>query len=182
MKKYYLIVFALLAFFTARPQGSCNLLNIDCSSFPGPHASGLTRSSGTTYTCTTGNYVWYTSSTGNAYIATDNIDVPQENGISISIKSKKYSSANPKVEVYIRVTGYYSFNNVNPTYNGWVKVGDVTNFSCGYSTINVPSQITGGQRVAVCILIKGAFSSSWYALDEICISSVAGSSAPTTYE
>ena len=186
MKKLFLFSLMFLFVLSAKSQ-TCDLYTANIGGFPPSHSSGFTRTQGTTYTCggVIGLYAWYTASSGNVYIASDDVDVPQGKGISINVKSTKKSGATPTVNVYIRVTGYYTFNNgLSPTDNGWVKVNtsSLTVDCVNGSNVTVPGSIVGGQRVSVCLQITGAYSSSWWALTGFCISTGTSSSPPTTYE
>ena len=189
MKKLLFITLMLLINLSVFSQ-SCDLYTVDMADYPSSYhsSSGFTRSQGTTYTCggVIGPYVWYTSGTGNMYIATNNFDVPQGKGISVNIKSNKKSGASVTVDMYIRVTGWYTFNpgGYSPTDNGWVKVNSSSiGVNCNSGTnVTVPSSIVGGQRLSVCLYITGAYSSNWWALTGLCVSSATGSAVPTTFE
>ncbi|MDP4267421.1 MAG: hypothetical protein Q8880_08300, partial [Bacteroidota bacterium] len=135
-----------------------------------PYSSGITWTQGTTYTCNGYNPVIYFSSS-NAYISSNNISVPANNGITISFDSKKSSTYTGSPEVYYRLGGYSSFNTLNPTNNGWVKAGTVSTFSCGNQSITLQPGTVGGQIVSICIFGKYTSTTNWWAIDNFSVQS-----------
>lgn len=162
------------------PPVTC-LYSNDCSGFPpAGKSSGFTRNQGTDHTCKDLDYCWWTDGIGDAYFATENISIPSNNNMTITVKSKKYSSYNTSnVKAYIRRGGYTTFNPSSPTNNNWILVGTITTDCAGYS-LTVPSNMVSGQTVSVCIFPENAYSSSWWAIDDICITTA--SSVVTQYK
>lgn len=137
---------------------------------------GMTRNAGNTYSCASGNYVYYTSST-YAYVETNTIPVPQGKGIQLTFDSRRLNSSAGTIQVYYLITGACSWDRLNPNNNGWVLWGTITpNTSsgsatgCTSNTLNLESYICGGQNIAIVIHFPAASSSNWIAVDNLSVS------------
>lgn len=137
--------------------------------------SGMTRNAGSTYSCSLGNYVYYTSSSF-AYIETNTINVGQGKGINLSFSSRRKNSTAGDIQVYYLVTGACSWDRLNPNNNGWVLWGTITpNTSAGSATgctsqsLSLESHVCGGQNIAVLLYFPNASSTNWITIDDLVI-------------
>lgn len=183
MKKITLLY--LISTATLSIAQTCNLLNHACANTTGLFTSGVTANAGSTYACTLGNYVLYSSSSGNPYIATGDLLVNQGNAATLHFEAKKGATYSGTGEVWAHVGGYCNFNVYTTPFNtnGWVQVGSFTpTTTCAtYGPFTVPSDIIGGNMISYCIVLKNASSTNFVSIDNICVSQIAGSSVPTSY-
>ncbi len=183
MKKIFaaLIVFANAFAFSQ----TCNLLNHSCNNTTGLFTSGITANAGSTLACTTGNYVLYSSSSGNPYIATDDLLINQGNAATLHFTAKKNSTYTGTAEIWVHVGGYCNFNVYTTPFNtnGWVQIATFspTTTCTNFGPYTVPSDVIGGNLISYCIVLKNASSTNWVSIDDICVSQIAGSAVPTTY-
>jgi hypothetical protein len=137
--------------------------------------SGMTRNAGGTYSCVSGNYLYYTSST-YAYFSTNTIAVPQGKGIKFSFDSRRLNASSGTIEIYYLITGACSWNRLTPNNNGWVLWSTITpNTSAGLATgctnqsVQLESYICGGQNISVLMYFPNASSTNWISVDNLVI-------------
>jgi len=137
--------------------------------------SGFDRSTGTTWACSFGNYVLYTNSS-NAYMITNTISVPQGKGIKISFDSRRKNTTAGTIKVFYLITGACAFNPSSTSDNGWVEWGTITpNTSvltpggCTNQSLQLESDICGGQNISVTLLMPNGSSTNWISIDNILI-------------
>jgi hypothetical protein len=183
MKKLILLSFLFVSIVSS--SQTCNLLNHSCNNTTGLYTSGITANAGSTLACTTGNYVLYSSSSGNPYIATDDLLINQGNAATLHFTAKKNSTYTGTAEIWVHVGGYCNFNVYTTPFNtnGWVMIGtfNPTTTCSSYGPFTVPSDVIGGNLISYCIVLKNASSTNWVSIDDICVSQIAGSAVPTTY-
>jgi len=164
---------------------SCNLLNHACTNTTGLNTSGITANAGSIVACMVGNYVLYSTSSGNPYIATEDLLINQGNSATLHFQAKKSSTYSGIAEIWVHVGGYCNFNVYTTPFNtnGWVQIGtfNPTTMCASYGPFAVPSDIIGGNMISYCIVLKNASSTNWVSIDDICVSQIAGSAVPTTY-
>ncbi|MGD9492510.1 MAG: T9SS type A sorting domain-containing protein [Bacteroidales bacterium] len=146
-------------------------------------SSGFSRSSGTDYACSSGNYVAYSSSSssGNTYLMTKEFVVPQGNSIKVTLTSRRENSSAGVIKIFYNISGSCSFSTSNNYNNGWIEWATITPntsiaVSSGCTTQSTPiltNEICGGQIVSVCFFCPNAYSSNWIAIDDIIISAEA---------
>jgi len=162
---------------------TCNKLNHNCSNTSGLNTSGVTSNGGSTYACSLGNNVLYSSSS-NSYIATDDISIAQGASATLHFDARKASGYFGTCEVWVHVGGYCNFSMLSSPFddNGWVEIGTFSpTTSCSnYGPFTVPSDVIGGQNISYCIVPKNASSSNWVSIDNICVSEITGGSVATT--
>jgi hypothetical protein len=180
-------IFASLFVFASALSFSqtCNLLNHSCNNTTGLYTSGITANAGSILACTTGNYVLYSSSSGNPYIATDDLMIDQGNAATLHFKAKKNSTYTGTAEIWVHVGGYCNFNVYSTPFNtnGWVQIATFspTTTCSNFGPYTVPSDVIGGNLLSYCIVLKNASATNWVSIDDICVSQIAGSAVPTTY-
>lgn len=137
--------------------------------------SGMTRNAGSTYSCAFGNYIYYTSSS-NAYIETNTINVPQGRGIRLSFDSRRVNASAGTIQVYYLVTGACSWDRLNPNNNGWVLWGTITPATsagsatgCSNQLLQLESHVCGGQNIAVLMYFTSATSTNWISIDNLVV-------------
>lgn len=162
---------------------TCNKLNHNCSNTVGLNTSGVTSNGGSTYACSLGDNVLYTSST-NAYIATGDIFIGQGNAATLHFDARKSASYFGTCEIWVHVGGYCSYQLLSAPFNsnGWVQIGTFSpTTSCtSFGPYTVPSDVIGGTELSYCIVPKNASSSAWVSIDNICVSEISGSAVATT--
>ncbi|MBK9592514.1 MAG: T9SS type A sorting domain-containing protein [Crocinitomicaceae bacterium] len=183
MKKIFASLFVFASAFTF--SQTCNLLNHSCNNTTGLFTSGITANAGSTLACTTGNYVLYSSSSGNPYIATDDLLINQGNAATLHFTAKKNSTYTGTAEIWVHVGGYCNFNVYTTPFNtnGWVQIATFspTTTCTNFGPYTVPSDVIGGNLISYCIVLKNASATNWVSIDDICVSQIAGSAVPTTY-
>jgi len=158
----------------------------DFSSVPGNMAYdwGYSRSTGSSYACTTGDYVFFTTNS-NARFQTNTFSVPQNKGIKLSFDSYRTSNSSGIIRIYYNITGYCSFNYMNPNDNGWVKWGEITPNTgtgpgnCTRQSLSLESFICGGQNISVCLWCPTAGSTYRISIDNIAVTDDGPTSVPT---
>ena len=182
MKKFYslfLIIISSVGF-----SQSCNLLNHNCSNTSGLNTTGVSSNGGSAVACTLGNNVLYSSSSSDPYIATDDIQIDQGMAATLHFDSRGASSYFGTGEVWVHVGGYCNFYVYDVPFddNGWVQIGTFNpGTSCSQQgPFTVPSDVIGGQMISYCIVLKGASSTNFVSIDNICVSQISGSAVPTT--
>jgi hypothetical protein len=137
--------------------------------------SGMTRNAGSTYACTFGNYIFYTSNT-RAYVETNTINVGQGKGIRLSFDSRRINSLSGSIVVYYLITGSCSWSYLTPNNNGWVQWGTITpNTStsspggCTNQILQLESHVCGGQNIAILMYFGSASSTNWIAIDNLVV-------------
>jgi hypothetical protein len=137
--------------------------------------SGMTRIAGSTYACVFGNYIYYTSSS-NAYIETNTINVGQGKGIRLTFDSRRVNASAGSIVVYYLVTGACSWDRLNPNDNGWVQWGTITpNTSalspggCTSQTLSLESYVCGGQNIAILMYFSSATGTNWISIDNLVV-------------
>ncbi|NVO01324.1 MAG: T9SS type A sorting domain-containing protein [Bacteroidetes bacterium] len=145
---------------------------------------GMTRNAGSTYSCAFANNVYYTSSS-NAYVETNTINVAQGKGIRLSLDSRRVNASAGTIEVYYLVTGACSWDRLNPNNNGWVLWGSITpntsaaaNSGCTAQTLNLESHVAGGQNIAVLLYFPSATSGNWISIDNLVIDDLGLTTVP----
>lgn len=146
--------------------------------------SNFTRSNGSSYSCVLGDYVFYTNSS-NARFQTNTINIPQDKGIQLSFDSYRTSSSAGNVKIYYNITGYCSFDYMNPNDNSWVKWGEITpntgtgTGNCTTQSMSLESYICGGQNISVCLWCPNASSFNRISIDNIDITDGGPTTVPT---
>ncbi len=146
--------------------------------------SNFTRNAGNSYACTSGDYVFYTDFS-NARFQTNTFSVPQNKGIKLSFDSYRTSISSGAIRIYYNVTGYCSFDYMNPNDNGWVKWGEITPNTgtglgnCTRQSISLESFICGGQNVSVCLWCPTATGTNRISIDNIAVTDDGPTTVPT---
>jgi hypothetical protein len=140
--------------------------------------SGMTRNAGNTYACVSGNFIYYTSSS-NAYVETNTINVGQGKGIRLTFDSRRINASAGNIVVYYLITGACSWDRLNPNDNGWVQWGTITpNTSalspggCTSQTLSLESYVCGGQNIAVLMYFSTATATNWISIDNLVVDDV----------
>ncbi len=182
--KIFIIAFSLI-FSTLCVEGAVlwqENFNTGTSNFS--DVSGMTRNFGNTYSCQSGNYVIYTSSS-YAYAKTKTINVTQGKGIRLSFDSRRVNSSAGSISVYYLITGDCSWDRLNPNNNGWVFWGTITpNISSGVATgcttqsLQLESHVCGGQNIAILLYFPSASSTNWISIDNVVVDDMGPTSIP----
>jgi len=163
---------------------TCNLLNHNCSNTSGLNTTGVTSNGGSAVACALGNNVLYSSSSSDPYIATDDIQIDQGMAATLHFDARRASGYFGTGEIWVHVGGYCNFYVYDVPFddNGWVQIGTFNpGTSCSQQgPFTVPSDVIGGQKISYCIVLKGASSTNFVSIDNICVSQVSGSGVPTT--
>lgn len=119
------------------------------------NSSGFTRNAGNTYSCAFANNIYYTSSS-NAYLETNTINVPQGKGLKFSFDSRRVNASAGSIQIYYLISGSCTFSTGSVTDNGWVLWGTITpatsaaaNSGCTNQNLTLESYVCGGQNIAV---------------------------------
>jgi hypothetical protein len=146
--------------------------------------SGMTRNAGNLYSCVFADYVYYTSST-NAYVMTNTINVPQGRGITFTFDSKRNNTTAGTIQIYYLITGACSWDHVNPKNNGWVLWGTITpNASalqpggCTTQSLSLESFVCGGQNIAILMYFPNASSTNRISIDNMRVEDTGPTSSP----
>ncbi len=146
--------------------------------------SGMTRSNGNMYTCISANHVYYTSST-NAYVMTNTINVPQGRGITFTFDSKRNNTSAGTIQIYYLITGACSWDRFNPKNNGWVLWGTITpNASalqpggCTTQSLSLESFVCGGQNISILMYFPNASSTNRISIDNLRVEDNGPTSSP----
>jgi len=146
--------------------------------------SGMTRNAGNLYSCSLGDYVYYTSSS-NAYVMTNTINVPQGRGITFTFDSKRNNTSAGVIDVYYLVTGACAWSYLNPNNNGWVLWGTITpNAStlepggCMPYSLSLESFVCGGQNISILMHFRTATSTNRISIDNLRVEDNGPTSSP----
>ncbi len=139
------------------------------------NSSGFTRNAGNTYSCAFANNIYYTSSS-NAYLETNTINVPQGKGLKFSFDSRRVNASAGSIQIYYLISGSCTFSTGSVTDNGWVLWGTITpatsaaaNSGCTNQNLTLESYVCGGQNIAVVMFFPSATSTNWISLDNLLI-------------
>lgn len=165
---------------------TCNKLNHNCSNTVSLNTSGVTSNGGSTYACSLGNNVLYSSSGSDPWIATDDIVIGQGMASTLHFDARRASGYFGTGEVWAHVGGYCTFSVYDVPFNdnGWVEIGTFNpNTTCSqFGPFTIPSDVAGGNMISYCIVLKGASSTNFVSIDDICVSEISGSGVPTTMD
>lgn len=182
MKKTLLALAVLTA--TIATSQTCNKLNHNCSNTVNLNTMGVSSNGGLTYACSLADNVLYSSSSSDPWIATDDIAIDQGMAATLHFDAKRASGYFGTCEVWVHVGGYCSFQVYDVPFNdnGWVQIGTFNpGTTCSQQgPFTVPSDVIGGQNLSYCIVLKGASSTNFVSIDNICVSQISGSAVPTS--
>jgi hypothetical protein len=146
--------------------------------------SGMSRNAGNMYACVFADFVYYTSST-NAYVMTNTINVPQGRGITFTFDSKRNNSTAGTIQIYYLITGACSWDRFNPKNNGWVLWGTITpNTSalqpggCTTQSLSLESFVCGGQNISILMYFPNASSTNRISIDNLRVEDNGPTSSP----